>query len=121
MNARTSRWRRLFDAPTLANDYSIDTFELQSMVDWLYACQRAGVLSEAETGLPLSQIGSREFLIKLLHAIAYREGFGAILAEGMVRAAEKISPVARSLYGYAVAPDRHGRSGASPGRSWPMP
>jgi aldehyde:ferredoxin oxidoreductase len=49
----------LFDAPTLANDYSIDTFELQSMVDWLYACHLAGALTEAETGLPLSEIGTR--------------------------------------------------------------
>jgi aldehyde:ferredoxin oxidoreductase len=94
----------LFDAPTLANDYSIDTFELQSMVDWLYACQRAGVLSELETGLPLSQIGSREFLTCLLRAISYRQGFGAILAEGLVRAADKIPAAARNLYGYAVAP-----------------
>jgi aldehyde:ferredoxin oxidoreductase len=94
----------LFDAPTLANDYSIDTFELQSMIDWLYACQRTGVLTELETDLPLSKIGSREFLEKLLHSIAYREGFGDVLAQGMVRAAESVSSEARSLYGYAVAP-----------------
>jgi aldehyde:ferredoxin oxidoreductase len=93
-----------FDAPTLANDYSIGTFELQSIIDWLYACHRAGALTEEETGLPLSKIGTREFLEKLLHSIAHREGFGNILAEGLVRAREKISPKARALFSNNVAP-----------------
>jgi aldehyde:ferredoxin oxidoreductase len=74
------------------------------MIDWLYACHLAGALTEAETGLPLSDIGTRAFLEKLLHSIAFREGFGNILAEGLVRAAEHMSPQARALYGYAVAP-----------------
>ncbi len=92
-----------FDAPTLANDHGIGTFELQSIIDWLYACHRAGVLSGEETGLPMSGIGSREFLEKLLHDIAYREGFGGILSEGLVRAAEKVRAEARALLGHSVA------------------
>ncbi len=94
----------LFDASTLANDYSIDTFELQSMIDWMYVCHKAGVLSESDTGLPLSRIGSREFLQRLLHSIAYREGFGHILAEGLVRAAENIPEKARGLFPHSIAP-----------------
>jgi len=93
-----------FDAPTLANDYSIGTFELQSIVDWLYACYQSGCLTEQETGLPLSRIGTREFLEKLLHSIAYREGFGDILAEGLVRAGEKVSDKARALFSPTLAP-----------------
>lgn len=96
--------KTLFDAPTLANDYSIGTFELQGMVDWLYACHRSGALTEAGTGLPLSRIGTREFLEKLLYMIARREGFGDILAEGMVRAQEKVSPRARAEYFPSIAP-----------------
>ncbi len=92
-----------FDAPTLANDYSIGTFELHSMINWLYACYKSGALSEQETGLPLSLIGTREFLEKLLHSIAHREGFGDILAEGLVRAGEKVSEKARALLGHSVA------------------
>ena len=93
-----------FDEATLANDYSIDTLELRSMIHWLYACHKAGVLTEQETGLPLSKIGTREFLVKLLHSISYREGFGDILAEGMIRAGDKISKEAHALYGHEVAP-----------------
>ncbi len=94
----------VFDAPTLANDYSIDTFELQNIIDWLYACHKSGALTETETGLPLSKIGTREFLEKLLHSIAYREGFGDILAEGLVRAGEKVSGKARAMFSHSVAP-----------------
>jgi len=93
-----------FNAPTMANDYAIDTFELRSMINWLYACYNARALSESETGLPLSKIGTQEFLEKLLHSIAYREGFGDILAEGLVRAADKVPAEARALLSHEVAP-----------------
>jgi aldehyde:ferredoxin oxidoreductase len=96
--------KTLFDAPTLANDYSIGTFELQSMVDWLYAGYQSGALTENGTGLPLAKIGTREFLEKLLYKIAHREGFGDILAEGMMRVREKVSAKARSVFPYNVAP-----------------
>ncbi len=94
----------LFDAPTLANDYSIGTWELQSMIDWLYDCYQSGSLTEQETGLPLSKIGTRQFLEELLHSIAYREGFGDILAEGLVRAGEKVSDKARAMFSPYIAP-----------------
>ena len=93
-----------FDAPTLANDYTLESWELESMIDWLYDCYKSGALTEEETGLPLSRIGTREFLEKLLHSIAYREGFGDILAEGLVRAGDKVSDKARALFRYNVAP-----------------
>jgi aldehyde:ferredoxin oxidoreductase len=93
-----------FDAPTLANDYGIGTFELRNINNWLYDCHQAGVLTEEETGLPLSKIGTREYLEKLLHIMANRKGFGDILAEGIVRAAEKVSDRARAMLRVGVAP-----------------
>jgi aldehyde:ferredoxin oxidoreductase len=94
----------LFDAPTLANDYSIETWELESITDWLYACYRSGSLTEQETGLPLSKIGTREFLEKLLQSITYREGFGDLLAEGLVRAGEKVTDKARAMFTPTITP-----------------
>jgi aldehyde:ferredoxin oxidoreductase len=96
--------KTVFDAPTLANEYSIGTFELQSMVEWLYAAYNSGALTEEETGLPLSRMGTREFLEKLLYKIAHREGFGDILAEGMMRVRDKVSEKARAAFPYNVAP-----------------
>jgi hypothetical protein len=74
-----------FDAPVLANDYSVCTFELRNMLRWFDACYKAGTLTEEVTGLPLSKIGTREFLEKLIYSIAHRQGFGDILARGLVR------------------------------------
>lgn len=92
----------LFDAPTLANDYGIDTFELENIIRWLYACQKAEALTGKETGLPLSEIGTRKFLESLLHAIAYREDLGDLLAEGQLRAGPHLSARARDLYTHQV-------------------
>jgi aldehyde:ferredoxin oxidoreductase len=96
--------KTLYDSPTLANDWSIDTFELQHMVEWLYRCHKAGALSEHETGLPLGKIGTRLFLEKLLYAISRRVGFGDALAEGMVRVRELVSDKARALFFNSIAP-----------------
>lgn len=93
-----------FDAPTLCNDYSLCTMEIRSILKWLYKCYQSGCLSENETGLPLSQIGTRTFLEKLLHLIAYREGFGDILAEGLVRAGEQVPDEARAMFPHVVVP-----------------
>jgi aldehyde:ferredoxin oxidoreductase len=93
-----------FSAPILANDYSICTFELRSMINWLYACYQTKSLTEEETGLPLSKIGTRDFLEKLLHSIAYREGFGDILAEGLVRAGENLPEKARGMLDPSILP-----------------
>ncbi|MEJ2110628.1 MAG: aldehyde ferredoxin oxidoreductase N-terminal domain-containing protein [Acidobacteriota bacterium] len=96
--------KTFFDAPELANDYSIGTFELMPMIEWLWECFQKGVFTDDEIGLPLSKMGTREFLESLLHGIAYREGFGAVLAEGMVRAKAQIKPEAATLYPRSVAP-----------------
>jgi aldehyde:ferredoxin oxidoreductase len=95
-----------FKAPDLANDYCIDTFELRIMCRWLYECHKAGVLTEADTGLPLGEMGTQAFLEKLLHMIANREGFGDLLAEGMARLAtsDQVSAEARALMDHGVAP-----------------
>ena len=93
-----------FDAPVLANDYGVCTFELRNMINWLFKCHKEGALSEADTGLPLSEIGTRRFLEFLLHAIAYREGFGDQLAEGLVRAVETLPSKARTLLPPTVQP-----------------
>jgi aldehyde:ferredoxin oxidoreductase len=93
-----------FNAPTIANDYSICTFELRNIIKWLDACQKAGALTEQETGLPLEKIGTYEFLEKLVSMIANRQGFGAVLAEGLARASEKVPPPARAMLSPGVLP-----------------
>jgi len=94
----------IFYAPIMVNDYCLDSQELQNMIDWLWACYQSGDLTEEETGLPLSRMGTMEFLKKLFHDIVYRQGFGDVLADGMVRIGDRVSAKARALFPYTVAP-----------------
>jgi aldehyde:ferredoxin oxidoreductase len=56
-----------------------------------------GVLREAEPGLPLSKIGSAEFIEALVKKISFREGFGDLLARGMIKTAEAAGKMAQDL------------------------
>jgi aldehyde:ferredoxin oxidoreductase len=94
----------LFHAPDLANDYGICTFELRNIVNWLYTCHKKGALTETETGLPLSRIGTLDFLESLIKSISLRDGFGDILAEGLVRAVHKMPESARTMLSPMVHP-----------------
>ncbi|MBN2336127.1 aldehyde ferredoxin oxidoreductase C-terminal domain-containing protein, partial [Candidatus Bathyarchaeota archaeon] len=53
---------------------------------YAYELYERGVVTEADTGFRLER-GDEEALMELLRMVAYREGFGDILAEGSVRAA----------------------------------
>lgn len=94
-----------FIANRLCDDYGLDTNVVMVILDWLLRCHRYGLLSEEKTELPLSKPGSLEFIQELLRKIAFREGFGAILAEGPVRAAQMLGSNAEELLGDHVARD----------------
>ena len=79
-----------YQATKLCDDYGIDTRFIETLMMWLSRCLRANVLTDDETGVPLSKMGSREFIETLIHKIAFRQGFGDILAEGVHKAAETV-------------------------------
>jgi len=79
------------DATGICNELSLCTMEMENITRWCEDCYHAGYLTEAGTGLALSKIGSREFFEKLANMIAHREeGLGDILAEGLLRAGERL-------------------------------
>lgn len=90
-------------ATRLCDYYGLDTSVMQPLINWLALCYREGILGEEETGLPLSKIGSAEFIEKLTRMIALREGFGELLAAGTLRAAESIGPRAVELTALEVS------------------
>ena len=96
------------DATRICNDFSICTMELSHILLWLEACYQSGLLTDKDTGLSYSNIGSIEFLEQLVSMIAYRKGFGDILAEGILRAGKKLGKTAEahfSQYTKAVGKD----------------
>ncbi len=91
------------NATGICNDLSICTMEMANMIEWLKRCHKSGVLTEKDTELDFSQLGTAGFFQKLTHMVAYREGFGDILAEGLLRAGEKLGKEARDLFSNEVA------------------
>jgi len=74
----------------LVNIYGLDNLETGSMIAWAMELYEKGILTIKDTdGLEL-RFGNDEALIEMVHRIAKRQGLGDILAEGPLRAAEKI-------------------------------
>jgi len=84
-----------FYATKLCDDYGINGMSVELLIHWLQRCYRAGVLSDDSMDIPISKLGSLEFIEALVRKVSLREGFGDILAEGVVKAAESLGPGAR--------------------------
>ena len=67
----------------------LDTISCGSLIGFAMEAFEKGILSEEEIGMDLSW-GNKESTIKLVQKIANRDGIGDILAEGVMRASEKI-------------------------------
>jgi aldehyde:ferredoxin oxidoreductase len=81
----------------LCDGYGLDAAVMAPQILWLFDCYKEGVINEKETGLPFSRPGSVEFIETLTRKIAFREGFGNILAEGTLQAAAKIGSRAQQI------------------------
>ena len=84
-------------ATELCDDYGLDTRSIETMIMWLSRCHKSGILTDERTGIPLSQIGSYEFIESLIKEIAHREGFGDMLARGTHKAAASLGKEAQAL------------------------
>jgi aldehyde:ferredoxin oxidoreductase len=71
--------------------------DLPRVLDWLVKCHEQGIISEKETELPLSKIGSLEFIETVVQKVSSREGFGNILAEGIMRAADIVGKGSKEI------------------------
>src|SRR4030042_3744208 len=71
---------------------------MDGIIIWLSRCYRAGILNDDNTGIPLSQIGSLEFIETLVRKTALREDFGEVLAQGLAKAASIVGKGADKLF-----------------------
>lgn len=96
-----------FDATKLCDTYGLDSKAVDLTISWLDGCHKADILTDESTELPLSAIGSLEFMESLVRKVSLREGFGDLLAQGLTKAAEAIGSGAEEqlrLAGYFREP-----------------
>ena len=77
-------------ANELCNAYMLDSISTGMTISFAMECFEHGLLTLDDTdGLEL-RFGNAEAMLTMIHRIANREGLGDLLAEGTLRAAEKI-------------------------------
>jgi len=72
----------------LCNDLGLDTITMGSTIACAMELYEEGLIDSGKTGMDLS-FGATPAIVKLTEATAYKEGFGAELALGSYRLAEK--------------------------------
>lgn len=84
-------------ANQLCNMYGLDTISCGATIAFAMECYEKGLITIEDTdGLKLN-FGNNDVIPILVEKIAKREGFGALLAEGSKRAADKIGKDAAEL------------------------
>ncbi|MFC1802363.1 aldehyde ferredoxin oxidoreductase family protein [Thermoproteota archaeon] len=78
------------EANDLCNQLGLDILSTAGAIGWAMELYEKGFLTSDETGGLELNWGNPESIITLIHQIANREGFGDILADGSVKAAEKL-------------------------------
>lgn len=74
----------------LCNAYGLDTIATGNSIAFAMECFEKGLLSKEDTGGIELKFGNAEAMMTMVEMIARRQGLGDILAEGTMRAAEKI-------------------------------
>ncbi len=120
----------------LVNNLGLDSIATGNTIAWLFEMVECGLIGEDEIGFPVKGFGDEEAEERLIKLMAERKGFGAVLADGVKRACERLGrgcefavhvkgmeapawdPRGRRTYGlsYATAD-----VGASHLRGWPRP
>ncbi len=76
-------------ANELCNLYGLDTISTGVTIAFAMECREKGVLTPKDLGMDLKW-GDPEDILQLIRMIAFREGAGDVLADGVRRASEKI-------------------------------
>jgi aldehyde:ferredoxin oxidoreductase len=77
-------------ANDICNRYGIDTISTGTAIAYAMECYENGLITRNDTdGLDISW-GNADAIVALTEKIARREGFGAVLADGPAKAAERI-------------------------------
>lgn len=95
-----------FKVNKLCDEYGLDTMGVALALIWLMRCARAGLVTDESIGIPVSKLGTIEFMETLVKSIALRQGFGDSLAQGIELAARQLgAPALEKLIPYMSKAD----------------
>jgi len=80
----------------ICNKYGIDTISAGAIVAFAIEAYEKGILKESDVGFAL-RWGDADAAIRLTEMIARKEGIGALLSEGVKKAAEKLGGLALEM------------------------
>jgi len=86
-----------FMATALCNTYGLCTGEMTNLIWFLEKSLEMGMLNDETAGLPLSKIGSLEFIQSFMEAVTNRSGLGDELAQGTRRLSIARGPDAEKM------------------------
>ena len=81
----------------LCNRYGLDTISTSGAIAFAMEAYEKGLITRQETGGLDLTWGNAEAMIEAVHAIARREGLGALLADGVRAAAQRLGPEAEAF------------------------
>ena len=84
-------------ANQVCNQYGLDTISCGATIAFAMDCFEQGLITTADTGGIELRFGDAAAMTRLVDQIARRQGFGDLLAEGALRAAQKIGKGAEDL------------------------
>ena len=74
----------------LASEYGMDTVSAGNIICFATELYERGIIDQKDTGGIVLKWGDHKLLVELMQKIAYREGFGDLLAEGLRLMVQKL-------------------------------
>ncbi|MCX6000478.1 MAG: hypothetical protein NTU41_13095 [Chloroflexi bacterium] len=74
----------------MVNRYGMDSLEFGSMLAWAIELYEKGIIDDRATGGLKLEWGHEQVMYEMIQRTAHREGLGDVLAEGPLRAIEKL-------------------------------
>jgi len=87
---------RVIHLNNLVNRLGLDVSSTGGILSWAMELYQRGIIDDSTTGEPL-RFGDYDLVVRLIHSIARREGFGAVLAESSQAAAQLNDPEGKYL------------------------
>jgi aldehyde:ferredoxin oxidoreductase len=80
----------VFKIHNVSNALGLCYISAGTLFAWVMEAYEKGILTQEDTdGIPMTW-GNHEGIVQMLHKIARREGFGAVLADGVKKASERV-------------------------------